>query len=172
MRKYLSSCYMKNSFREIFIKSFATIEGHEIPLPLCFSQGSTLYIRGKFAIPLKIVSFFWYLPFIRLFPVVFTEYQIFSFFFFHPLALWSIQLQALVGFDFIAPIPVLLFTCEKNVFDYALKSQYFHCNCVVDESSSGMEYVDLLINPERFTGYAGFSAQRVWNNIYKENCFK
>lgn len=41
-----------------------------------------------------------------------------------------------------------------------------------DESSSGMEYVDLLRNPERFTGYVGFSAQRVWNNIYKENCFK
>lgn len=61
---------------------------------------------------------------------------------------------------------------KKNVLDYALKSQNFHCNCVVDESSSGMEYVDLLRNPERFTGYAGFSAQRVWNNIYKENCFK
>ena len=90
--KYLSSCYMKNSFREMFIKSFATIEGHEIPLPLCFSQGSTLYIRGKFAIPLKIVSFFWYLPFIRLFPVVLIKYQnlfFFFFFFFHPLALWS-----------------------------------------------------------------------------------
>jgi len=41
-----------------------------------------------------------------------------------------------------------------------------------DESSSGMEYVDLLRNPERFTGYAGFSAQRIWNSIYKENCFK
>lgn len=41
-----------------------------------------------------------------------------------------------------------------------------------DESSSGMEYVDLLRNPEKFTGYAGFSAQRIWNNIYKENCFK
>ena len=41
-----------------------------------------------------------------------------------------------------------------------------------DESSSGMEYVDLLRNPEKFTGYAGFSAHRIWNNIYKENCFK
>ncbi|KAK2567293.1 ERO1-like protein beta [Acropora cervicornis] len=40
-----------------------------------------------------------------------------------------------------------------------------------DESSAGMEYVDLLRNPEKFTGYAGFSAQRIWNNIYKENCF-
>ncbi|KAJ7330752.1 protein folding in endoplasmic reticulum [Desmophyllum pertusum] len=41
-----------------------------------------------------------------------------------------------------------------------------------DELSSGMEYVDLLRNPEKFTGYEGFSAQRIWNNIYKENCFK
>ncbi|KAL9954078.1 hypothetical protein ACROYT_G041570 [Oculina patagonica] len=41
-----------------------------------------------------------------------------------------------------------------------------------DESSSGMEYVDLLRNPEKFTGYEGYSAQRIWNNIYKENCFK
>ena len=80
---------MKNSFGEIFIKNFSKIEGHEIPLPLCFSQGSTLYIRGKFAIPLKIVSFFWYLPFIKLFPVVLIKYQNLFFFFFHPLALWS-----------------------------------------------------------------------------------
>ena len=108
VRKYLSSCYMKNSFREIFIKSFATIEGHEIPLPLCFSQGSTLYIRGKFAIPLKIVSFVWNFSFIRLFPVVFIKYQNLFFFFFHPLALWSIQLQALVGLDFIASYIVKL----------------------------------------------------------------
>ena len=52
----------------------------------------------------------------------------------------------------------------------------FCASCIsilpADESSSGMEYVDLLRNPEKFTGYAGFSAQRVWNNIYKENCFK
>lgn len=32
-------------------------------------------------------------------------------------------------------------------------------------------YVDLLANPERFTGYAGPSASRVWKAIYEENCF-
>lgn len=128
------SCYMKKGkYREIFIKSFATIEGHEIPLPLCFSQGSTLYIRGKFANPLIT-------PYIAKLPK--TDYQYY-------------YLQA-----------------KKCIWWHALKSQYVHFNCVVDESSSGMEYVDLLRNPERFTGYAGFSAQRVWNNIYKENCFK
>ena len=32
--------------------------------------------------------------------------------------------------------------------------------------------MDLLKNPERFTGYSGPSAHRVWNSIYQENCFK
>lgn len=32
-------------------------------------------------------------------------------------------------------------------------------------------YVDLLQNPERFTGYAGDSSSRVWKAIYEENCF-
>lgn len=32
-------------------------------------------------------------------------------------------------------------------------------------------YVDLLENPERFTGYAGPSSARVWKAIYEENCF-
>jgi ERO1-like protein beta len=33
------------------------------------------------------------------------------------------------------------------------------------------DYVDLSLNPERFTGYTGPSAHRVWNSIYEENCF-
>ncbi|XP_051801366.1 ERO1-like protein beta isoform X1 [Acanthochromis polyacanthus] len=41
-----------------------------------------------------------------------------------------------------------------------------------DETSPDAEYVDLLLNPERFTGYKGPSAWRVWNSIYEENCFK
>uniref|UniRef100_G3Q847 Endoplasmic reticulum oxidoreductase 1 beta n=1 Tax=Gasterosteus aculeatus aculeatus TaxID=481459 RepID=G3Q847_GASAC len=41
-----------------------------------------------------------------------------------------------------------------------------------DETSPDSEYVDLLLNPERFTGYKGPSAWRVWNSIYEENCFK
>jgi ER oxidoreductin 1 (ERO1) len=34
------------------------------------------------------------------------------------------------------------------------------------------EYVDLSLNPERFTGYGGISAHRVWSAIYEENCFE
>ena len=33
------------------------------------------------------------------------------------------------------------------------------------------DYVDLTVNPERFTGYTGPSAHRVWKSIYEENCF-
>ncbi|KAG8561600.1 hypothetical protein GDO81_015405 [Engystomops pustulosus] len=41
-----------------------------------------------------------------------------------------------------------------------------------DEESPDAEYVDLLINPERYTGYKGPDAWKVWNSIYEENCFK
>lgn len=34
-----------------------------------------------------------------------------------------------------------------------------------------MVYVDLSKNPERFTGYSGHQATRIWSAIYKENCF-
>ncbi|XP_012223620.1 ero1-like protein [Linepithema humile] len=44
-------------------------------------------------------------------------------------------------------------------------------NFCVKESSPG-EYVDLLLNPERYTGYKGVSAHRIWRCIYMENCFR
>ena len=34
------------------------------------------------------------------------------------------------------------------------------------------EFVDLTINPERFTGYSGEASHRIWRTIYEENCFK
>ena len=33
-------------------------------------------------------------------------------------------------------------------------------------------YVDLKLNPERYTGYAGHSTKRIWGAIYHENCFR
>eukprot|EP00794_Sanderia_malayensis_P020460 gene20460-22476_t len=42
---------------------------------------------------------------------------------------------------------------------------------VDDESGADMKYVDLTLNPERYTGYAGKSAAKIWDSIYKENCF-
>lgn len=45
--------------------------------------------------------------------------------------------------------------------------------CYIDSESPSSEgqYVDLMLNPERFTGYAGESAHKVWRAIYEENCF-
>lgn len=40
-----------------------------------------------------------------------------------------------------------------------------------DEYSTNAVFVDLQRNPERFTGYAGPSANRIWKSIYDENCF-
>ncbi|KAL0275521.1 UNVERIFIED_CONTAM: hypothetical protein PYX00_003345 [Menopon gallinae] len=44
--------------------------------------------------------------------------------------------------------------------------------CVINEESEDSDYVDLTLNPERYTGYKGKSAHRVWHSIYKENCFR
>lgn len=38
------------------------------------------------------------------------------------------------------------------------------------DSSKG-DYVSLVDNPERFTGYGGDSAHQIWDAIYRENCF-
>lgn len=38
-----------------------------------------------------------------------------------------------------------------------------------DEESS---YVNLVLNPERYTGYKGDSARRIWQAIYQESCFQ
>lgn len=44
----------------------------------------------------------------------------------------------------------------------------FECN---DNDDHDSKYVDLLLNPERYTGYSGESAHRIWRAIYQENCF-
>jgi ERO1-like protein beta len=45
--------------------------------------------------------------------------------------------------------------------------------CVPEDESatSKGDYVSLVDNPERFTGYAGAGANQVWEAIYRENCF-
>ena len=37
--------------------------------------------------------------------------------------------------------------------------------------SLNARYVDLLLNPEGYTGYSGHSPNRIWSAIYTENCF-
>ncbi|EDQ90965.1 uncharacterized protein MONBRDRAFT_31634 [Monosiga brevicollis MX1] len=40
-----------------------------------------------------------------------------------------------------------------------------------DENSATLHYVNLVDNPERFTGYSGRSPAQIWKAIYGENCF-
>ena len=42
--------------------------------------------------------------------------------------------------------------------------------CVMDNEKSSGVYVDLQVNPERFTGYTGESAGKVWGFIYQKSC--
>lgn len=62
---------------------------------------------------------------------------------------------------------------SKNYKEFERWQQYDDAqdNFCVKESSPG-EYVDLLLNPERYTGYKGPSAHRIWRSIYLENCFR
>ncbi|CAI0544942.1 unnamed protein product [Linum tenue] len=42
-----------------------------------------------------------------------------------------------------------------------------------DETNNDeMTYVNLQLNPERYTGYTGPSARRIWDAVYSENCPK
>ena len=45
--------------------------------------------------------------------------------------------------------------------------------CIPEDEGAGSkgDYVSLVDNPERFTGYAGTGAHHVWDAIYRENCF-
>jgi hypothetical protein len=45
--------------------------------------------------------------------------------------------------------------------------------CIPEDEGAGSkgDYVSLVDNPERFTGYAGQGAHNVWEAIYRENCF-
>lgn len=44
--------------------------------------------------------------------------------------------------------------------------------CDVDaEQCPDCDYVDLTLNPERYTGYANEPSHRIWKAIYEENCF-
>lgn len=42
--------------------------------------------------------------------------------------------------------------------------------CFLDDNTEG-DYYDLTLVPERFTGYSGPDAHRIWRSIYEENCF-
>ncbi|ODV83424.1 hypothetical protein CANARDRAFT_203209 [[Candida] arabinofermentans NRRL YB-2248] len=43
--------------------------------------------------------------------------------------------------------------------------------CELDEANEDSVYVNLVDNPERFTGYGGDQSFQIWKSIYNENCF-
>lgn len=61
---------------------------------------------------------------------------------------------------------------QKDLLLWAVYDDSSENFCVEDEYDVDAEYVDLLLNPERYTGYKGVSANRIWNAIYIENCFR
>uniref|UniRef100_A0A672N159 Endoplasmic reticulum oxidoreductase beta n=1 Tax=Sinocyclocheilus grahami TaxID=75366 RepID=A0A672N159_SINGR len=59
--------------------------------------------------------------------------------------------------------------CKTHSLTHTLTLTHTHTHTLTHTHT---RYVDLLLNPERYTGYKGPSAWRVWNSIYEENCFK
>ena len=65
---------------------------------------------------------------------------------------------------------VLAFFCAfVNYCSFRFLNEF----CTLDplEFSETCDFIDLLQNEEKFTGYAGPSANRVWTKIYNELCF-
>ncbi|QQP41174.1 Ero1like proteinlike [Caligus rogercresseyi] len=54
-------------------------------------------------------------------------------------------------------------THDESVIDFCDRDEEYCPDC---------DYVDLTRNPERFTGYDGEAAHRIWRAIYEENCFR
>merc|ERR1712212_279532 len=51
---------------------------------------------------------------------------------------------------------------------------YLNDFCPLDplEEGATCDYVDLIANGERYTGYSGRAAHRVWEKVYNEKCFE
>ncbi|KZV29728.1 endoplasmic oxidoreductin-1-like [Dorcoceras hygrometricum] len=68
----------------------------------------------------------------------------------------------------------------QDVVDRTLDSKAFRGWIEVDNpwthddetDNREMTYVNLQLNPERYTGYTGATARRIWDAIYSENCPK
>ncbi|KAI0200881.1 endoplasmic oxidoreductin [Astrocystis sublimbata] len=72
-------------------------------------------------------------------------------------------LQGLLGED-VGESCVVEYDDECDERDYCVPED--------ETTSSKGDYVSLVLNPERFTGFAGEGAKMVWDAIYRENCFQ
>lgn len=74
----------------------------------------------------------------------------------------SKPLQGMLGED-VGESCVVEYDDECDERDYCIPE---------DEGAAAKgDYVSLVDNPERFTGYSGPGAHKVWDAIYRENCF-
>lgn len=78
--------------------------------------------------------------------------------------------QAEHDHDIDATISESVLNDLKSWRDYDDSLSQF-CELDPDDNCPDCQYVDLNLNPERFTGYAGEPSHRVWRAIYEENCF-
>lgn len=71
----------------------------------------------------------------------------------------------------------LQFQLGENVDESCVLEDDDECDerdyCVPEDEGAAAkgDYVSLVNNPEKFTGYSGPGAHQVWDSIYKENCF-
>lgn len=80
---------------------------------------------------------------------------------------------------FVLVILMVRSFCSKSVFHFSNAICFQTIDDWIDmaeesDSSSSSQddiYVNLLENPERFTGYSGPAAIRVWRSVTEENCF-
>lgn len=71
-------------------------------------------------------------------------------------------LQGMLGKD-VGESCVVEYDDECDERDYCVPED--------ERATAKGDYVSLVDNPERFTGYTGESAHQVWDAIYSENCF-
>uniref|UniRef100_A0A8C9RF80 ERO1-like protein alpha n=1 Tax=Scleropages formosus TaxID=113540 RepID=A0A8C9RF80_SCLFO len=84
----------------------------------------------------------------------------------------SVVLVTLMHLNVRAVSGVLINT-RRAILEWSRHDDEEERFCVADdEESPDSQHVDLLLNPERFTGYKGPEAWKIWNSIYEENCFK
>lgn len=60
---------------------------------------------------------------------------------------------------------------ESCVVEYDECDERDYCIPEDESATAKGDYVSLLNNAERFTGYSGEAAHQVWEAIYRENCF-
>merc|ERR1719308_388523 len=80
--------------------------------------------------------------------------------------------------NYLSSLKTVVPQCSSSVDPYPehhdvvkMKGEQQFCKLDPLTNPEKCAFVDLLQNPEKFTGYSGEAAHRVWNTIYNEMCF-